>query len=179
MGTIQTVQQVTEKKMFQRLAYTLRRKIYTLWVRRIAARMGEGCCVNHYSKVTGHTYMDDHVSLNGMEISGKGRVEIGKYFHSGTECLIITSNHNYEGAAIPYDKMNITKDVKIGDFVWFGSRVTVLPGVTIGEGAIIQAGAVVVKNIPPYAIAGGNPAKVFKYRDIEHFKMLKEQRRFN
>ncbi len=76
------------------------------------------------------------------------------------------------GEAIPYDKMDITKDVKIGDFVWFGSRVTVLPGVTIGEGAIIQAGAVVVRDVPSCAIVGGNPAKVFKYRNIEHFKLL-------
>ena len=45
----------------------------------------------------------------------------------------------------------------------------------IGEGAIIQAGAVVHGEIPPYAIVGGNPAKVFKYRDIEHFQKLKAE----
>ena len=48
-----------------------------------------------------------------------------------------------------------------------------LGGVHIGEGAIIQAGSVVVSDIPPYAIAGGHPAKVFKYRDIDHFEYLK------
>lgn len=48
-----------------------------------------------------------------------------------------------------------------------------------GEGAIIQAGAVVVKDIPPYAIAGGNPAKVFKYRDKEHYETLKAQGKFH
>ena len=82
----------------------------------------------------------------------------------------MTSNHNYEGGAIPYDDMAWVKDVVIGDFVWLGSRVIILPGVTIGEGAIIQAGAVVVRDIPPCAIAGGNPAEVFKYRDKEHFE---------
>ena len=70
------------------------------------------------------------------------------------------------------------KDVTIDDFVWLGSRVTILPGTKIGEGAIIQAGSVVHGEIPPYAIAGGNPAKVFKYRDIEHFKKLKAEGRF-
>jgi acetyltransferase-like isoleucine patch superfamily enzyme len=54
-----------------------------------------------------------------------------------------------------------------------------LGGVSIGEGAIVQAGAVVVKDIPPYAIAGGNPAKVFKYRDIDHFQKLKEEKKFH
>ncbi|WP_242984146.1 hypothetical protein [Clostridium putrefaciens] len=49
----------------------------------------------------------------------------------------------------------------------------VLSGITIGEGAIIQAGSVVVKDIPKCSIAGGSPAKVFKYRDIEHYKELK------
>lgn len=179
MGTIQYVKHANHKKAVQQIAYILRRKIFTLWVKCTAAQMGEGCCVNHYSKVTKNTFLSDHVAFNGMKIAGKGRVEIGRYFHSGTECLIITSNHNYEGEAIPYDKMDIIKEVKIDDFVWFGNRVTVLPGVTIGEGAIIQAGAVVVKDVPPYAIVGGNPARVFKYRDIEHFKALKKQQQFN
>ncbi len=55
----------------------------------------------------------------------------------------------------------------------------ILPGTKIGEGAIIQGGAVVHGEIPPYAIAGGNPAKVFKYRDIEHFKKLKAEGKFH
>ena len=63
--------------------------------------------------------------------------------------------------AIPYDETFKYKDVVIGDFVWIGSNVTILPGTTIGEGAIIQAGAVVHGEIPPCAIVGGNPAKDF------------------
>ena len=63
--------------------------------------------------------------------------------------------------------------------MWMGTRVMVLPGVTIGEGAIIQGGAVVVKDVPAMAIAGGNPAQVFKYRNEEHFRKLKEAKKFN
>lgn len=73
----------------------------------------------------------------------------------------------------------ITKDVVIGDNVWLGINVIILGGVTIGEGAIIQAGAVVVKDIPPLGIAGGNPAQVFKYRDIEHYKKLKREKKYH
>lgn len=92
---------------------------------------------------------------------------------------MISENHNYDkGKAIPYDKTYIKKGIVIEDFVWMGSNVTVLPGVRIGEGAIIQAGAVVSSNIPAYAIAGGNPARVFKYRDVEHFRKLKEEGRY-
>lgn len=78
---------------------------------------------------------------------------------------------------IPYDSTTIKSDVIIGDFVWIGAKVIILPGTVIGEGAIIQAGSVVHGEIPPYAIAGGNPAKVFKYRNIDHFIKLKTSKK--
>ena len=65
------------------------------------------------------------------------------------------------------------KSVKIDDFVWIGQRVTVLPGTVIGEGAIVQAGAVVHGKIPAMSIVGGNPAKPFAMRDVVRFKDLK------
>ena len=70
----------------------------------------------------------------------------------------------------------ISKDILIEDYVWLGARVIILPGTKIGEGAIVQAGAVVHGEIPPYSIVGGNPAKIFKYRNIEHFKKIKNEK---
>ena len=93
--------------------------------------------------------------------------------------MIITQNHNYEGEAIPYDDTYIYKNINIKDNVWFGHRVIVTGNVTIGEGAIVAAGSVVVKDVPDYAIVGGNPAKVIKFRDIEHYTKLKEQKKFH
>ncbi|MGX9365623.1 acyltransferase [Desulfoplanes sp. PS50] len=93
---------------------------------------------------------------------------------------MITQNHNFDhGTAIPYDSTYIYKKIVIKDNVWLGSRVIVLGGVTIEEGAIIQAGSVVVKDIPKYAIAGGHPATVFKYRDIDHYERLKAEGKFH
>ena len=56
----------------------------------------------------------------------------------------------------------LKKTVHINDNVWCGDRVIVLPGVTIGEGTIIGAGSIVTRDIPPYCIAAGNPARVIK-----------------
>jgi acetyltransferase-like isoleucine patch superfamily enzyme len=68
--------------------------------------------------------------------------------------------------------------VVIEDFVWLGARVTILPGVRIGEGAIVQMGAVVTKDVPPYAVVGGSPAKILKYRDQARFEQLKANGKF-
>jgi acetyltransferase-like isoleucine patch superfamily enzyme len=68
--------------------------------------------------------------------------------------------------------------VVIKDNVWLGHGVIVLGGVTIGEGAIIQAGSVVVKSIADLGIAGGHPAKIFKSRDKKHYLDLKKKKLF-
>ena len=163
--------------------YNVRKKIayfpYYYLTRKRAPMVGKDLQIGGVTKITGNTYLADCVSFNGMIIQGGGKVSIGRYFHSGEDCRIISQNHNFDhGNAIPYDDTYIYKDVEIGDFVWIGTNVMILPGTKIGEGAIIQGGSVVHGEIPPYAIAGGNPCKVFKYRDIEHFKELKEKEKF-
>ena len=137
--------------------------------------------VNGYSFSNKNTFLGKNCNFNGMKIKGNGKVVFGDNFHSGQECLMVTSYHKYDGGdAIPYDsKEDIDKDIIIEDNVWLGDRVIVLGGATIGEGAIIQAGSVVVKNIPKYAIAGGHPAKVFKNRDVENYKKLKIKGKFH
>ena len=168
------------KSKRKNLEQQYRTKFFGYNVIKNAKEIGEGFWCGGFSSVTKNTILKDHVCFNGMRIMGGGNVTIGRYFHSGVEVLIITQNHNYDnGEAIPYDETYIYKDVEIGDFVWLGSRVMILPGTKIGEGAIIQGGSVVHGEIPPYAIAGGNPAKVFKYRDIEHFKKLKKEKKFH
>lgn len=166
----------------RKLRKNIRRKILTRWfgrqIYKTAKSIGKNFFVNGYSTVTKGTIIGDYVNFNGMQVHGAGCVKFGNYFFSGVECLIITSNHHYEGEKIPYDEEDIAKNVIIDDFVWIGSRVMILPGTHIGEGAIIQGGSVVHGEIPPYAIAGGNPAKVFRYRDIEHFKKLKAEGKF-
>lgn len=131
------------------------------------------------TRLTKNTYLGDNANFNGLEVTGGGRVLIGDNFHSGPDCLFITQNHNYESDFIPYGRDYVCKDIVIGDNVWLGSRVVVVGGVVIGEGAIIQVGSCVVNNIPPYSIAGGHPAKVFSQRDIGHYERLKAEGKFH
>lgn len=152
---------------------------YTFIVKLQCKSYQEPLRVNAFSHVSGTTLLGKNVNFNGMEIKGRGKVIIGDNFHSGKGCLMITENHNYDaGRTIPYDDTYITKNIIIGDNVWLGDRVVILGGVTIGEGVIIQASSVVVRDIPDYAIVGGHPAKVFGKRDIEHYLSLKIKGKF-
>jgi acetyltransferase-like isoleucine patch superfamily enzyme len=149
-----------------------------LLLRKVKFHKGE-IFVGGPTKLTMNTILGKNPNFNGLIISGNGEVKFGDNFHSGSECLFMTSNHNYEGAKIPYDETHIIKNIEVGNNVWLGNRVIILGGVTIGEGAIIQAGAVVHKNVPKCGIAGGNPAKVFKYRNEEHYELKKKNKMFH
>ena len=152
---------------------------YTRRAKRMLGGYGEGLEVNKKCLFTQQTIVNEHCCFNGMQILGGGKVRIGRYFHSGIECMLLTRNHNYEGSQIPYDSTYIDKDITIGDFVWLGNRVIIMGGVSIGEGAIIAAGAVVTRDVPRCAIVGGNPAQIIKYRDIAHFDQLKQEQKFH
>ena len=95
-----------------------------------------------------------------------GDVRIGNDVMMGTNCIIYTRNHAFNRTDIPMWKQGFSevKPVVIEDDVWIGGRVTILPGVHIGKGAVIGAASVVVCDIPEYAIAVGNPAKVKRFR---------------
>lgn len=107
----------------------------------------------------------DYSGIGAYSIIGKGTI-IGKHVMMGEQCFIYTRNHIFSRTDIPMIEqgMDSFEPVIIGDDVWIGSRVTILPGVRIGMGAILGAGAVVTKDVPDYAVVGGNPAKVFKFR---------------
>lgn len=135
---------------------------------------------NEYSSVTKNTYLGKNVNFNGMRIFGQGVVRIGDNFHSGYGCTILTENHNYKTATkIPYDETLEIKNVNIGDNVWLGNNVTILPGTILGEGVIVQNGSVVFGNIEKLSIIGGHPAKVFGKRNTEHYYSLKKEGRFH
>ena len=93
-------------------------------------------------------------------------VTIGENVMMGQECLMLTANHRIDRLDIPMGAQGDgeIKPIVIGSDVWIGARVTILPGVHIGNGCVIGAGAVVTKNVPDYEIWGGNPAHFLKSR---------------
>ena len=113
-------------------------------------------------------------------IEYSGGVKIGDYFHTGKGLTIFSTNHNYNiGDKIPYGDEDMKKEVVIGNWVWCGANVTIVPGVHIGDGAVIGSGAVVTKDVPECAVVGGNPARIIKFRDKDHFYKLKEEGKYN
>ncbi|KKN50694.1 hypothetical protein LCGC14_0630030 [marine sediment metagenome] len=95
-----------------------------------------------------------------------GPVKMGKYIMMGPEVIILTQNHKFSDISVPMVKQGYQKikQVIIEDDVWIGARSVILPGVKIGTGSIIGVGSVVTKNIEPYSIVAGVPAKLIKKR---------------
>lgn len=96
-----------------------------------------------------------------------GSVRIGNNVMMGPDVLIISMNHKFLRTDIPMNTQGFHDDrpVVIGDDVWIGARAVILSGVRIGSGVIIGAGAVVAKDIPDWAVAVGNPARILKFRN--------------
>jgi acetyltransferase-like isoleucine patch superfamily enzyme len=100
----------------------------------------------------------------GTTIFGEGNVTIGDYVLMGPGIRILSSKREYVKDILIVSQPEIPKPTVIEDDVWIGANAVLL-GVKIGRGAIIGAGSIVVKDVPPYAIVGGNPAKIIKYRE--------------
>jgi len=92
-------------------------------------------------------------------ISAEDRVEIGDNVMIARELLIYTTNHESERGKLMIEQPMRKAPVRISNDVWIGARVILLAGVTIGEGAIVGAGAVVTHDVEPYSIVGGVPAR--------------------
>ncbi|TFH69856.1 sugar O-acetyltransferase [Cellulomonas sp. HD19AZ1] len=94
-------------------------------------------------------------------VTGGGRITIGADCLIGPRCSIYTPNHA-EGRVRRLEGWERVSPVTIGDNVWIGGSVTILPGVTIGSDAIIGAGSVVMRDVPPGVVAVGNPCRVLR-----------------
>ncbi len=101
----------------------------------------------------------------GTVLDGRGELKIGDNVDIASEVMIYNSEHDVHD---PEFKAK-TKNVQIDDYVFIGPRVIILPGVKIGKGAVVAAAAVVTKDVPPYAIVAGIPAKIIGERKTKDF----------
>ncbi len=144
----------------------LAKRLRTAWARRIVAACGENVNIERYAVFTPGLSIGSNSGI-GVRCEVYGPVRIGNDVMMGPEVVIYTRNHRHDQKDIPMrcQGLEMEKPVTIGNDVWIGRRAMILPGVEIGDGAIVAAGAVVTRSMPPYSIIGGVPAKVIGMRD--------------
>ena len=143
-------------------------------------RIGMNCSFSGIANIA----VGDNVSLGfGTRfLTTRAKVSIGNHVMFGPGVSIITGNHRTDVVGKYMDEIRDTdklpendKDVIIKDDVWIGANSIILMGVTVGRGSVISAGSVVTKDVPPYSIVGGVPAKVIKMRFDEETIKKHEQ----
>ena len=142
-------------------------------IRALAARMilekcGDNVNIERKARFSPNCSIGSNSGI-GVNASLFGTVHIGDNVMMGENCTIFTRNHNYMDCTMPIIEQGYAKEmpVIIGNDVWIGGNVTILPGVTIGDHSVIGACSVVTKDVPEWAIVVGNPAAVKKYRNKE------------
>lgn len=141
------------------------KKARCFWAKRILKTCGKNVNIEKGAVFGPEVSIGDRSGI-GINCEMYGPVSIGNDVMMGPEVVVYTSGHKFDITDISMMDQGFTeiKPVTIGNDVWIGRRVIIMPGVTIGDGCVIGAGAVVTKDIPPYSVAGGVPAKVIKSR---------------
>lgn len=131
----------------------------------IMVRCGKGVNVEKGAQFASSTELGDYSGIGAHSMIANKTI-IGNNVMMARECIINPNNHIIDDTTRPMNQQGLAepKTVVIEDDVWIGSRAIILPGVRVGTGAVVAAGAVVTKDIPPYAIVGGVPAKIIRYR---------------
>ncbi|CAG1023237.1 lipopolysaccharide O-acetyltransferase [Patescibacteria group bacterium] len=132
-------------------------------------RIGDNCILRRgvmISTNSGWVEIGENCSFNPYcVIYGHGGLKIGNNVRIATHTVIVPSNHIFANPDIPITKQGLSKEgIIIEDDVWIGAGVTILDGVVVGTGSVIGAGAVVTKDVPPYKIMAGVPAKIIGSR---------------
>ena len=144
---------------------TFAKKLRRFFAKRVLKSMGKQVNIEKGAYFSSLCSLGDFSGI-GVNAEINGDVTIGAHVMMGPNVTVYTTNHETSRTDIPMWQQGETpsRPVVIEDDVWIGKNVIILPGVTIGKGSIIGAGAIVTKSVPPYSVACGNPAKVVKSR---------------
>lgn len=128
---------------------------------------GKNPRVKHGAEISPNCSLGDYSEL-GTRCLIQANVDIGNNVIMGPDVKIYSRNHKFEQIHIPIQKQGKNfHQTSIGDDVWIGANVIITPGIKIGNHSVVAAGAVVTTNVPEFAIVGGVPAKVLKFRKNE------------
>jgi acetyltransferase-like isoleucine patch superfamily enzyme len=132
-------------------------------------RFGDKVTLNRYAYVqggAGGVRLGDRVEINNFSIvNGTGGVDIGADTLVGPGVRILSYQHRFARGATIRSQPVDARPIRIGRDVWLGANAIILAGVTIGDGAVVAAGAVVREDVPDCAVVAGVPAKIKKYRE--------------
>ena len=137
------------------------KRLRAFCARHMLTSCGENVNVERHARFGRGVTLGDRSGI-GINASIGEQTHIGSDVMMGPDCVIYTRNHRFDRLDIPMREQGYgpVEPVEIGDDCWIGGRVTILPGVHVGNGAVIAAGAVVTQDVPPYAVVGGVPAKI-------------------
>ena len=126
---------------------------------------GKDVNIEHGAIISSSLSIGDNSGV-GIDCVCGGNLTIGQDVMMGPECVIFARNHEFTDTELPMRLQGYREpgECVIGDDVWIGRRVMILPNVHIGSHSIIGAGSVVTKDVPDWAVVAGNPAVVKKYR---------------
>lgn len=149
------------------LNWKICKKLRAFAVKLYIDRCGCDVDVGRKAKLTAKLQLGDRSSVGDFSHL-QGDITIGNDVMMAPRCALIADNHRHSDLSRPMNTQGTTEQkIIIGNDVWLGYGVIVLPGVTVGDGAILAAGAVVTKDVAPYSIVGGNPARLIKMRGGE------------
>ena len=142
------------------------RRLRAFCARHMLSACGHGVNVERHARFGRGVTLGDNSGI-GLNASVGEQTRIGNDVMMGPDCLIYTVMHRFDRTDIPMREQGYTpvRPVVIGDDCWIGSRVTIMPGVTLGHGCVVGAGPVVTRDVPPYAVVAGVPARVVRYRN--------------
>jgi acetyltransferase-like isoleucine patch superfamily enzyme len=159
-------------KLLDIFPHPLRYLIYKL----VLKHLGTNSMIDHgaYFRYPWKISIGNNVSINrgceffGSLVAGDAYISIGDHCALAPHVRVLSATHDHRKLELP----DRAKSVFIGKHVWIGAGAIILPGVTIGDGAVIAAGSVVTKDVAPFSIAGGNPARFIRPREIDDAPIL-------